>query len=76
MRTLIVTENMSLDGVIAPMDGWFDPNAADDDLLAVNVEHREAADALVVGRVTYESQHYAGVPIRDKDPEEYIEQNS
>lgn len=67
MRTLIVTENMSLDGVIAPMDGWFDPNAADDDLLAVNVEHREAADALVVGRVTYEE--FAGFwPAQTDDP--------
>jgi hypothetical protein len=25
MRDIVVTENMSLDGVIAPMDGWFDP---------------------------------------------------
>ena len=67
MRTLIVTENMSLDGVIAPMDGWFDPNAADDDLLAVNVEHREAADALVIGRVTYEE--FAGFwPAQTDDP--------
>lgn len=54
MRDLIVTENTSLDGVIAPMDGWFDPGASDEDLLAANIEHREAADALVLGRVTYE----------------------
>jgi dihydrofolate reductase len=53
MRNLVVTENISLDGVIAPMDGWFDPAAQTDDLLAANAEHREAADALVVGRVTY-----------------------
>jgi dihydrofolate reductase len=54
MRDLVVTENVSLDGVMAPMDGWFDPMAADDALLATQVEHREAADALVLGRVTYE----------------------
>jgi hypothetical protein len=26
--------------------------------------------------LTYEAKHYAGIPIRDKDPEEYIRQNS
>jgi len=36
------------------MDGWFDPGAQDEDLIAVTTEHREAADALVLGRVTYE----------------------
>ena len=54
MRDLVVTENITLDGVIAPMDGWFDPGAQDEDLMAANTEHREAADALVLGRVTYE----------------------
>ena len=54
MRNLIVTENISLDGVAAPMDGWFDPAAQTPDLLAVNLEHREAADALVLGRITYQ----------------------
>src|SRR5437016_3135512 len=67
MRTLIVTENMSLDGVISPMDGWFDPGATDDDLLAVSVEHRGAADALVLGRVTY--GEFAGFwPAQTDDP--------
>jgi len=54
VRDLIVTENITLDGVIAPMDDWFDPIAQDGDLVAVNTEHREAADALVLGRVTYQ----------------------
>jgi dihydrofolate reductase len=54
MRRLIVTENMSLDGVIAPMDGWFDPSAQDEGLLAATHEHSAAADALVVGRTTFE----------------------
>lgn len=54
MRRLIVTENMSVDGVVAPMDGWFDPTAQDEELLAVNHEHDSAADALVLGRTTYE----------------------
>ena len=53
MRNLIVTENVTIDGVIAPMDGWFDPSAQTPDLLDANREHRETADALVLGRVTY-----------------------
>jgi dihydrofolate reductase len=67
MRDLVVTENMSVDGVIAPMDGWFDPAAQDEDLLATNAEHRAAADALVLGRVTY--QEFAGYwPAQVDDP--------
>jgi dihydrofolate reductase len=54
MRNLIVTENISLDGIIAPMDGWFDPADQDEDLVAVSTEHREAADALALGRTTFE----------------------
>ena len=54
MRDLVVTENITVDGVIAPMDGWFDPTAQDDELTAVIAGHRAGADALVLGRVTYE----------------------
>ncbi|GIH20727.1 dihydrofolate reductase family protein [Rugosimonospora africana] len=54
MRDLVVTENITVDGVIAPMDGWFDPAAQDEDLVATNAEHRDAADALVLGRITYQ----------------------
>lgn len=53
MRTLAVTENVTLDGCLAPMD-WFDPMATDDELLAASTAHREAADALVLGRITFE----------------------
>jgi hypothetical protein len=31
---------------------------------------------IAVQFLTYEAKHYAGIPIRDKDPEEYIQQNS
>jgi dihydrofolate reductase len=67
MRQLIVTENTSADGIVSPMDGWFDPLAADDDLLAVNEEQRVAADALLLGRITYEE--FAGFwPHQQNDP--------
>lgn len=76
MRELIVTENVSLDGVAAPMDGWFDPAAQDGELLRANIEHREAADALVLGRVTY--QEFAGFWPYQKDDQtgvaDYLDQ--
>lgn len=66
MRDLIVTENISLDGIIAPMGDWFDVGSSDPELLATNIEHRESADALVLGRVTY--QEFAGFwPAQTRD---------
>src|SRR5215218_8403899 len=52
MRELIVTENITLDGVIDATEGWFNP-AGDDaeidqsDVEAALREQREAADALL-----------------------------
>jgi dihydrofolate reductase len=58
MRELIVTENITLDGVIDAAEGWFAPAGADDtdqsDMVAAIAEHRAAADAFLVGRVTFE----------------------
>lgn len=58
MRKLVVTENITVDGVIDMAAGWFDPLAADvdqTDITAATTEHREAADALLVGRNTFEA---------------------
>jgi dihydrofolate reductase len=58
MRDLIVTENITLDGVIDASAGWF--SVADDaevdqsDLVAAVREQSEAADAVLLGRVTFE----------------------
>jgi dihydrofolate reductase len=58
VRDLIVTENITLDGIIEATGGWFAPaaDAQDDasDMLAAVTEQREAADAFLVGRVTFE----------------------
>ena len=57
MRDLIVTENITLDGVIEATEGWFGPAGGKDDLSDVETalqEQREAADALLLGRVTFE----------------------
>lgn len=58
MRDLIVTENITLDGVIDSDGGWF--SVADDagdqsDLVAALGEQSRAADAFLTGRVTFEA---------------------
>jgi dihydrofolate reductase len=59
MRDLIVTENITLDGVIEATEGWFAPAGEDAEVDQSEVEgalreQREAADALLLGRVTFE----------------------
>jgi dihydrofolate reductase len=58
MRDLIVTENITLDGVIDAADNWFGPAGTDDadqsDHIAAIAAQREAADAFLTGRVTFE----------------------
>ena len=54
MRTLIVTENVTLDGFVSPIGDWFSPSGDDDELSATSTAHGEAADALVLGRITYD----------------------
>ena len=59
-RTLVVTENVTVDGVIDAAGDWFSP--ADDeggvdssDVEAALREHMAAQDALLLGRKTFES---------------------
>jgi dihydrofolate reductase len=55
MRDLVVTENVTLDGVIDATGGWFDVADADQsDVVAAVREQSEAADAVLFGRVTFE----------------------
>lgn len=57
MRDLVVTENITLDGVIDATEGWFtvDDEAADDaDILAEIMAHTAACDAVLFGRRTFE----------------------
>lgn len=59
MRKLVITENITLDGVIEATDGWFAPSSDDADIDQTDIveairRHREAADAFLVGRVTFE----------------------
>ncbi len=70
MRTLVVTENITLDGVIDLAGGWFDPQRAVDpsaagEMAALERRHRDAADAVLLGRRTFEE--FAGYWPRQAD---------
>ena len=59
MRDLIITENITIDGVVEATDNWFGPAGSPSEVdqsdheQAIR-EQRDAADAFLVGRVTYE----------------------
>ncbi|MGL5928477.1 MAG: dihydrofolate reductase family protein [Dermatophilaceae bacterium] len=56
MRRLVLTQNTTLDGRADMLGDWFDDQAAgQDEVNAENARQREAADALLVGRGTFES---------------------
>ena len=58
MRTLVVTENITLDGVIDATEGWFAPAGEEDvdqsDLNEALRQQAATADAVLLGRVTFE----------------------
>jgi len=55
VRDLVVTQNITVDGVIEATEGWFGPADVDmSDQLAEVKKQREAADAFLVGRQTFE----------------------
>ena len=59
MRKLVITENITLDGVIQATGGWFDPAGTDEDidqsdLVAALGRQSAAADGFLVGRITFE----------------------
>ena len=54
MRKLVITQNITLDVSIEMLDDWFDPQLQDEDLLAESHRQDAQADALLVGRQTFE----------------------
>jgi dihydrofolate reductase len=54
MRKLVITENITLDGSIEMLDDWFDPQLQDEDLLDETHRQDSQADALLIGRRTFE----------------------
>ncbi len=54
MRDLIVTQNITVDGVVEAGD-WFDAGGGGSDLLDVLNEQASRADGFLTGRVTFEA---------------------
>ncbi|MFI1463642.1 dihydrofolate reductase family protein [Nocardia carnea] len=56
MRTLAITQNITVDGAIEMLDDWFDPQEQGDDQELLAETHRQdrAADGFLVGRQTFE----------------------
>jgi dihydrofolate reductase len=54
MRRLVITQNITLDGSVEMLDDWFDPQLQDEDLLEKSHRQDSRADALLVGRQTFE----------------------
>jgi dihydrofolate reductase len=54
MRKLVITKNITLDGSVEMLDDWFDPQLQDEDLLEESHREDSQADALLVGRQTFE----------------------
>lgn len=54
MRTIAVTQNITLDGSIEFLGDWFDPTAESSDHLELVAELSARSDGLLVGRQTFE----------------------
>jgi dihydrofolate reductase len=72
MRDLIITQNITLDGVIDAAEGWFDPSGENDELDQSDIieavrDEMATSDALLVGRVTFE-QMRSYWPLQTGDP--------
>lgn len=54
MRTLALTQNMTVDGAVEMLDDWFDPTDGSEEVL--DELHRQEAtnDAILLGRQTFE----------------------
>ena len=54
MRTLAVTQNITVDGAVEMLGDWFDPGNQDEELSEATRRHSERGDALLLGRQTFE----------------------
>ena len=55
MRTLAVTQNMTIDGRIEMLDDWFEPGDQDTGMVAAMNRIAEAEDDLILGRRIFEA---------------------
>lgn len=55
MRTLAITQNITLDGAVEMLGDWFDPADQDPEVLAELHRQDETCDAVLLGRRTFEA---------------------
>ncbi len=53
MRKLVITQNVTVDGAVDMLDGWFDPAVQMDDLAEEMRRQDSQADAVLLGRKTF-----------------------
>lgn len=53
MRTLAITQNITLDGAVEMLGDWFDPTTGQDDVLAELHRQDAGSDATLLGRQTF-----------------------
>jgi dihydrofolate reductase len=54
MRTLVITQNVTVDGAVEMLGDWFDPSSDDGELRAATMRLSTDTDAMVLGRQTFE----------------------
>jgi dihydrofolate reductase len=54
MRTLAVTQNITVDGAVEMLGDWFDPGSDDTEVREATMRLSERVDALLLGRQTFE----------------------
>ena len=57
MRRLVITENITMDGVVENDGSWFDPtedSLQQRELATLTRKHAAASDGFLVGRITFE----------------------
>lgn len=70
MRRLVVTQNITVDGVVDNSRSWFDPTAdtpQNREMREVTATHAAASDGFLVGRVTFEEMRGFWPQRRDDD---------
>ncbi len=55
MRTLAITQNITVDGAVEMLGDWFDPADQDEEQLAATHRLSAGGDALLLGRHTFEA---------------------
>lgn len=54
MRTVVITQNITVDGVVEATDDWFGRAGSDPETDAALAAQRDASDGFLVGRITFE----------------------